>query len=149
MFRYAKKSYKGAGIVGQSFVAALAHNNYFQESGPKNITVLDLREPPSLEKFQGDIKEEIPMHRTFTLSPSSVEFLENVGVVDKMNMERFREYYHMQVWEKQGSSFLTFNGENGEGMGRTVENDHLTAALYSHLKENVNFFFLNFFSGKC
>lgn len=47
----------------------------------------------------------------------------------------------MQVWEKQGTSYLKFAGADADpkwGMGRTIENDHLSAALYNQLKENVN-----------
>lgn len=125
--------------MGQSFVAALAQNDFFRESEERNITILDIREPPNLENFTKKKKEknEIPLHRTFTLSPSSIQFLEEIGVTERMNYERFCEYFHMQVWEKQGSSYLTFSSEDGNGMGRTVENDHLSAALYNQLKENV------------
>jgi 2-polyprenyl-6-methoxyphenol hydroxylase-like FAD-dependent oxidoreductase len=54
-----------------------------------------------------------------------------------------REYYWMQVWEKQGSSYLTFNNDDGSSMGRTAENDHISAGLYEQLKneKSVEFIF--------
>ena len=136
-----RKTNSGAGIVGQTFAQALSNHNYFKESEDGNIVILDMREPPALSNFS---EKGVPNQRTYTLSPASLNYLNNLETLNLLNQDRFQEYFNMQVWEKQGTSYLKFNAGEADsqwGMGRTIENDHLSAALYEQLKDNVKFQF--------
>lgn len=84
----------------------------------------------------------IPEQRTYALSNASNDFLEALGVHHFINMERYKAYYWMQVWELQGGSYLSFKAEENKNIGRTVENNHLTAALYQRLKSESSIEFI-------
>ena len=128
----------GAGIVGQTFSLALSNFSYFKEQDENRILLLDLKEPKPVEKYyvEGLVEKVIPEQRTFSLSHTSVNFLKELGVLDKLENKRFVPYYNMQVWETEGNSFMQFNEEGNGIMGYTIENDHLTSAGYKKITEN-------------
>lgn len=100
--------------------------------------MLDLKTPPNINHFLGEEqKNRVPDQRTYALSPTSIDFLRDLGILNKMNDDIFTEYQWMQVWEKIGRSYISFEGKQGRPLGRTVENDHLSGALYSKLQETV------------
>jgi len=134
---------EGAGAVGLAFANAVANHSYFREGRAKKIAVLDFKEPPKISSYKETPKEAVPEQRTSTLTPSSIRFLQDSGALEYVNEERFRPYHHIKVWERQGRGFLSFEQTDNREMGRTIENNHLVAAIYEALKKknNVEFIF--------
>lgn len=132
-----RRLHPGAGAVGLAFATALTRHSYFRKEGRKKIAILDLNEPPKLDKYIVNGPADVPEQRTSTLTPSSLRFLTDIGVMQHVNDDRCARYHRMQVWEKDGSSFLAFEHPDKRSMGRTIENSHLVAAMYHLLKQEV------------
>lgn len=115
----------------------MTHHPFFKQADHKRIAIVDVKEPPKLEQYQSLRPEDVPEQRTSTLTPSSLRFLRDVGGLDLVNRDRCKDYYRMQVWEKDGSGFLGFARADNASMGCTIENSHLVAALYEKLRRDV------------
>lgn len=115
----------------------MTRHPYFKNEGKKKVAILDLNEPPKLENYKKLGLEDVPEQRTSTLTPSSLRFLTDIGAMHHVNDQRCSSYHKMQVWEKDGSSFLGFEHPDCRSMGKTIENSHLVAALYHQLREEV------------
>ena len=131
----------GAGIVGQSFALALSNHQYFQECSENKILLLDLQEPKPIQDFMiSDVENinmdtVIPSQRTYAISHTSYNYLKALGVIDNIEPKRMKPYYFMQVWETDGDSYIQFKEDDASSMGFTIENDHLSAGLYSKILE--------------
>ena len=123
--------------MGLAFATALSRNQHFKDKKGKKIAIIDPKEPPKLDKFQALSEKDCPEQRTSTLTPSSLRFLTDIGAMEYVNKDRCASYHRIQVWEKDGSSFLAFDHPDNRSMGRTIENSHLVAALYHLLQIEV------------
>ena len=118
-------------------MTALTKHAYFKSPNTKKIAVFDLKEPPSLDAYFKSSVDEVPEQRTSTLTAGSLRFLKDIDAMEFVNMERCASYHRIQVWEKDGSSFIGFGHKDNKSMGRTIENSHLVAAMYHKLKLEV------------
>jgi 2-polyprenyl-6-methoxyphenol hydroxylase-like FAD-dependent oxidoreductase len=111
----------GGGIVGTSFASRLAQSAY----NSKRIVVIeagDLFVQPDLNTVA---------NRVSSLTPSSVQYLQELGAWDLIPQERKWGYQHMKVWDGCSEGEIEFSASP---VATIVENRLVQHALASTLK---------------
>jgi 2-polyprenyl-6-methoxyphenol hydroxylase-like FAD-dependent oxidoreductase len=111
----------GGGIVGTSFASRLAQSVY----NSKRIVVIeagDLFTQPDLSSIA---------NRVSSLTPTSVQYLQELGAWDLVPQERKWGYHHMKVWDGCSEGEIEFDGSP---VATIVENRLVQHALASTLK---------------
>ncbi|MBL8496475.1 ubiquinone biosynthesis protein UbiH [Nitrosomonas sp. JL21] len=122
----------GGGLVGASLVAAL------QGSGLR-IALIEPHETAPLPQ------DESWDSRVYAISPGSAEFLENLGIWQRMAGERLTPVHEMSVWGDDQSAQINFSAyEMGVAeLAFIAENRQLQTAVWEALKppnENIHIF---------
>lgn len=119
----------GGGVVGMSFAAQLARAG----SGLR-VTLVD-SERGTTAPVTVDAVRSLPEPdlRTFAITPASARLLGPAW--DRMLHARATPFYDMQVWEKLGTGYMRFGGDQGSPLGYIVENRVLNAALAEELQD--------------
>ena len=122
----------GGGLVGASLVAAL------QDSGLK----IALIEPHEIAPLPSDESWD---SRVYAISPGSAAFLENLGIWQRMAVDRLTPVYEMAVWGDDQSAQINFSAyEMGVAeLAYIAENRQLQAAVWQAIKpsnENIHLF---------
>jgi 3-demethoxyubiquinol 3-hydroxylase len=117
----------GGSIVGASLALDLLHAT----RGDLNICIIDQVTPPKLDDC---LARKVPDIRTYALSPSSVNFLEKLGVWRDVQ-SRAQPYKSMQIWESRGRGLLRFHASemNLAQLGHIVEDSTVLSAVYAAL----------------
>ena len=112
----------GAGIAGLSLAIALSKSDC-------RVVVIDGADRPK------PVNEGIALDdwdlRVSALTPTSIRFLESLGVWQKIPSERTAPYQTMCVWDADGTGRITFNAEDvaASCLGHIVENRQTVQAL--------------------
>ena len=114
----------GSGIVGSSLALALKNSGL-------NIALVESR-PPSI--FSDDKNWD---SRIYAISPSSVSFLEDLGVWTRINRNRITPVHEMKIFGDDDSTCLDFSAYDA-GMTELafiVENRQLQTAAWNELEK--------------
>ncbi|MDC0411592.1 FAD-dependent oxidoreductase, partial [Luminiphilus sp.] len=112
----------GAGIAGLSLAIALSKSDL-------NVVVIDGADRPK------PVNEGVALDdwdlRVSALTPTSIHFLESLGVWQKIPNERTAPYESMCVWDADGTGRITFNAADigTPYLGHIVENRQTVQAL--------------------
>ena len=112
----------GAGIAGLSLAIALSKSDC-------HVVVIDGADRPKL------VNEGVALNdwdlRVSALTPTSIRFLESLGVWQRIPSERTAPYQAMCVWDADGTGRITFNAEDvaASCLGHIVENRQTVQAL--------------------
>ena len=112
----------GAGIAGLSLAIALSKSDL-------NIVVIDGADRPK------PVNEGVALNdwdlRVSALTPTSIHFLESLGVWQNIPSERTAPYETMCVWDADGTGRITFNAADvaTSSLGHIVENRQTVQAL--------------------
>lgn len=117
----------GAGLMGLSMAASL-------QSLPIRIGLIDSR--PVEPTFTG---EQYDL-RVFAITPTSQQFLQEIGVWDAITALRVSPYREMEVWDSEGPGRIHFHcQEVGEPqLGHIIENSVLQTALFTKIQAAEN-----------
>lgn len=125
----------GGGMIGPSLAAALSNTPL---SSSLRVGIIESK-PLEAEGFFKDTKSlpPIPDLRTCTLSPSTVSFLEAIGVWESINEMRVAPFYSMKVWDSLGIGNIEFEASdlNQTTLGYVAENSIVTGSIFSLLKQ--------------
>lgn len=113
----------GGGMVG----AALA-----RDLGQRGLAVRVLEAQPPAPVAAG----EPPRLRVSALNRRSLDYLERLGVRDRLDPGRLASFDRVETWDAAGGGRLVFDaGEIGlDAFGCFLENDHLQASLLASLE---------------
>lgn len=113
----------GAGMVGASLALRLAQEGF-------DVALIESREPPA---WNAD--NEIDL-RVVAVAPSSVDFLDCVGVWNMIVASRVSAYRRMHVWDSIAPGELTFDAaDNGDAsLGYIAENRLIQSVLWQHMQ---------------
>ncbi len=116
----------GGGMAGGFLAAALV------ESG-LSVQVLDGAPAPVMPSQAAGL-------RVVTLTEASLNMLKATGIWQVMDSRRLSPYNRMQVWDSDGTGEVDFHAADipAERLGCLVENAHVVAAAYQHLKDQPN-----------
>ena len=112
----------GAGIAGLSLAIALSKSGC-------HVVVIDGADRPK------PVNEGVALNdwdlRVSALTPTSIRFLESLGVWQRIPSERTAPYQAMCVWDADGTGRITFNAEDvaASCLGHIVENRQTVQAL--------------------
>ncbi len=112
----------GAGIAGLSLAIALSKSDF-------HVVVIDGADCPK------SVNEGVALNdwdlRVSALTPTSIRFLESLGVWQRIPSERTAPYQAMCVWDADGTGRITFNAEDVAApcLGHIVENRQTVQAL--------------------
>jgi 2-octaprenylphenol hydroxylase len=112
----------GAGIAGLSLAIALSKSDC-------HVVVIDGADRPK------PVNEGVALNdwdlRVSALTPTSIRFLESLGVWQRIPSERTAPYQAMCVWDADGTGRITFNAEDVAApcLGHIVENRQTVQAL--------------------
>ena len=112
----------GAGIAGLSLAIALSKSDC-------HVVVIDGADRPK------SVNEGVALNdwdlRVSALTPTSIRFLESLGVWQRIPSERTAPYQAMCVWDADGTGRITFNAEDvaASCLGHIVENRQTVQAL--------------------
>jgi 2-octaprenylphenol hydroxylase len=112
----------GAGIAGLSLAIALSKSDC-------HVVVVDGADRPK------PVNEGVALNdwdlRVSALTPTSIRFLESLGVWQRIPSERTAPYQAMCVWDADGTGRITFNAEDvaASCLGHIVENRQTVQAL--------------------
>ncbi len=112
----------GAGIAGLSLAIALSKSDF-------HVVVIDGADCPT------SVNEGVALNdwdlRVSALTPTSIRFLESLGVWQRISSERTAPYQAMCVWDADGTGRITFNAEDVAApfLGHIVENRQTVQAL--------------------
>ena len=112
----------GAGIAGLSLAIALSKSDC-------QVVVIDGADCPK------SVNEGVALNdwdlRVSALTPTSIRFLESLGVWQRIPSERTAPYQAMCVWDADGTGRITFNAEDVAApcLGHIVENRQTVQAL--------------------
>jgi 2-octaprenylphenol hydroxylase len=112
----------GAGIAGLSLAIALSKSDC-------QVVVIDGADRPK------SVNEGVALNdwdlRVSALTPTSIRFLESLGVWQRIPSERTAPYQAMCVWDADGTGRITFNAEDvaASCLGHIVENRQTVQAL--------------------
>ncbi|KAI8823007.1 uncharacterized protein EV422DRAFT_523003 [Fimicolochytrium jonesii] len=128
----------GGGIVGTALASAIARPG--RTSSALKVALIeagDLYRKPATEPG-------VYSNRVSSITNTTFQFLEDLGVWDTISSDRRRPYYTMKVWDAIGSGQITFDASEGlpagipvDPIAQIVENTHLQAALVNGLKEKT------------
>ena len=110
----------GAGMVGAALALRLLQQGF-------DVALIESREPPAWNASDGlDL-------RVVALAPSSVEFLERIGVWPTIAAARISSFRHMRVWDASAPGSLHFDAaDRGEAsLGAIVENRLIQSVLWN------------------
>ena len=112
----------GAGIAGLSLAIALSKSDC-------HVVVIDGADRPKAVN-EGVALDDWDL-RVSALTPTSIRFLESLGVWNKISSERTAPYQAMCVWDADGTGRITFNAEDVAApyLGHIVENRQTVQAL--------------------
>jgi 2-octaprenylphenol hydroxylase len=112
----------GAGIAGLSLAIALSKNDC-------KVVVIDGADRPKPGN-EGVALKDWDL-RVSALTPTSIRFLESLGVWQRVPSERTAPYQAMCVWDADGTGRITFNAEDvaASSLGHIVENRLTVQAL--------------------
>ena len=113
----------GAALVGTSAALALAKHGF-------KVALVD-RKSPLVELANGDWDSRI-----YAISPGNADWLEGLGVWQRMNAERITPIAEMQIWGDANAEALNFNAEDAfaDNLGYILENSALQKALWDELQ---------------
>jgi 2-octaprenylphenol hydroxylase len=112
----------GAGIAGLSLAIALSKSDC-------HVVVVDGADRPK------PVNEGVALNdwdlRVSALTPTSIRFLESLGVWQRIPSERTAPYQALFVWDADGTGRITFNAEDvaASCLGHIVENRQTVQAL--------------------
>ena len=112
----------GAGIAGLSLAIALSKSDC-------HVVVIDGADRPK------PVNAGVALNdwdlRVSALTPTSIRFLESLGVWQRIPSERTAPYHAMCVWDADGTGRITFNAEDVAApyLGHIVENRQTVQAL--------------------
>ncbi|KAL1916552.1 uncharacterized protein VTP21DRAFT_5743 [Calcarisporiella thermophila] len=124
----------GGGIVGTSLACALASSPTL-----KNLKIA-LLEAGSLSKYLSWTPSPNEYsNRVSSLTPASVKLFQDIGVWNKLDLDRVQPYPHMHVWDGLTNAHIHFNsqlvsGSNG-AIAWMVENLNMQRAAIRRLEE--------------
>ena len=113
----------GAALVGASAALALAKQGF-------TVALVDRKSPlVELANVEWD-------SRIYAISPGNADWLEDLGVWQRMNTERITPIDAMQVWGDENTESLNFNAEDAfaNNLGYILENSALQQALWDELE---------------
>ena len=112
----------GAGIAGLSLAIALSKSDC-------QVVVIDGADRPKPVNV-GVALNDWDL-RVSALTPTSIRFLESLGVWQRIPSERTAPYHAMCVWDADGTGRITFNAEDVAApcLGHIVENRQTVQAL--------------------
>ncbi|TDR16838.1 FAD-dependent monooxygenase [Marinicella litoralis] len=113
----------GAGMVGAITALTLA------KSG-RSVSLIDQAEA---SQFNATTPLQL---RVSAVSQRNLALLSELGVIDHMQQQRLGHYQHMSVWDNRSTGALDFNHSTELSLGAIIENQHITAATQSALRES-------------
>jgi 2-polyprenylphenol 6-hydroxylase len=113
----------GAALVGTSAALALAKQGF-------TVALVD-RKTPLVELANGEWDSRI-----YAISPGNADWLKDLGVWQRMNVERITPIDAMQIWGDESTEPLNFNAEDAfaNNLGYILESSALQQALWDELQ---------------
>lgn len=121
----------GGGIVGSALACQLKSNPVFRG---KRVAVIETADPPAPV---GEVAEESPDLRVFTITPASQALLESAQVWGKIDPAHKATFQDMQVWDAMGDGFIRFDAAKAgkSQLGHVIEHKVLVRALHERMQE--------------
>ncbi|KHJ35752.1 putative ubiquinone biosynthesis monooxygenase coq6 [Erysiphe necator] len=123
----------GGGTAGLSLLAALRSSPV---TANLKMALIERQDLQATRLFS------LPSHqfssRCSSLTPSSVRFLEQIGVWKHMKLDRIQPYHEMQVWDGVSGARIEFNWqdpERGSTIAYMTENLNLASALIKRIED--------------
>ncbi len=118
----------GGGIVGSTLACALGVD---ERIGKRRIALLEANK--KLRAFSGDSFDP----RVVALSGESKKILDNIGIWRQVLNQRACPYYHMHVWDAEGTGEMHFDCDDlhEDSLGHIVENSVLLKALWEKIEQ--------------
>ena len=114
----------GAGLVGASAAVALAKQGF-------NVALVDRKSPISQAT-----NDELWDSRIYAISPGNADWLKDLGVWQRMNVDRVTPIAAMQIWSDTNLEPLAFDAEDAfaNNLGYILESSALQQALLDELQ---------------
>lgn len=121
----------GGGIVGSALACQLKSNPVFKG---KRVAVIESADAPAPV---GDVEEDSPDLRVFTITPASQKLFESAKVWGKIDASQKAAFKDMQVWDAMGDGFIRFDAAKAgkQTLGHVVEHKVLVRALHDRMNE--------------
>lgn len=126
----------GGGPAGLTIAAALKH---YPETVNKSVTLVEFGSLDNLRSWGPDMERF--ENRVSSLTPSSVRYLQKIGVWDHVNRDRVQAYRHMTAWDGVSGSKVQFNTNQlvgGQDIAYMTENFNLQNGLLKQLANKPN-----------
>ena len=120
----------GGGMVGTALACALAQSRF-------RIALIEAGSLPGPLQLNAETPFE---PRVSALTQASRNLLDNLEVWQSVTAHRVSPYYHMQVWDGEGTGRIQFSaGDIGQPvLGHIVENKVMVGCLFERAAELVN-----------
>ena len=99
----------GGGPAGAALSCALSSSSHF---GKGDVLLIDSSKLPSLSSYDSNLHpDRKPEPRVVTLTPSSLNMLDSMGVLQRCDHKFITPFSDMIVYEEAGSAYMHFNNE--------------------------------------